>query len=356
MLEATKNNIEIREEKNIKDTKLILKNININTESYETKILMEENIENIYKFQIVYDSESRNVVYDVTDTISFEEYLKNNKLSKDEICELIVSIDEILTSLENYLVSENAIALDLRLIRVVKNENEKLKFKYIVIPDYCLDFSYELSKLLIRVLRFIDVSDKEALNIAYGLFVRSSKENYTMNDLLSLVERVRDKKDDKPYDYDAESLHEYDEMLADELSSEMSCELTDEIITSEVSNEIIEDNKELLFDKELVVDDETSAYLGDELYEDFNKDDKKILKFHKKIGKKKKKAFNAHININFICYIITPIVLVLIPILYYLINGKEALLKNASLIIFYELIGMIVLLAGRLINSKVKMI
>lgn len=340
-------NIVIKEEKNIKDTKLILKNVNVDTDTYEAKILMEENIENIYKFQIVYDSECRSVVYDVTDTISFEEYLKNNRLCKDDICELIISIDEILTSLENYLVSENSVALDLRLIRVVKNDDE-LKFKYVAIPNYCADFSYELSKLLIRVLRYIDVADKEALNIAYGLFVRSSKENYTMNDLLSLVEGAKKRSSKELYDYDMEALHEYDEMLA--------CEMSDELLKEEVSDEIIEDNKEALFDKELLIDDDTNDYLNDELYKEFDKDDKRILKFNKRAERKKKRALNAHINLNFLCYIIMPIVLAIIPVLYYLINGKVALLNNLFIIVFYELIGMIVLVAGRIINAKVKRI
>ncbi len=348
MIDMIKNeNIVIKEEKNIKDTKLILKNVNVDTDTYEAKILMEENIENIYKFQIVYDSECRSVVYDVTDTISFEEYLKNNRLCKDDICELIISIDEILTSLENYLVSENSVALDLRLIRVVKNDDE-LKFKYVAIPNYCADFSYELSKLLIRVLRYIDVADKEALNIAYGLFVRSSKENYTMNDLLSLVEGAKKRSSKELYDYDMEALHEYDEMLA--------CEMSDELLKEEVSDEIIEDNKEALFDKELLIDDDTNDYLNDELYKEFDKDDKRILKFNKRAERKKKRALNAHINLNFLCYIIMPIVLAIIPVLYYLINGKVALLNNLFIIVFYELIGMIVLVAGRIINAKVKRI
>lgn len=348
MIDMMKNeNIVIKEEKNIKDTKLILKNVNVDTDTYEAKILMEENIENIYKFQIVYDSECRSVVYDVTDTISFEEYLKSNRLCKDDICELIISIDEILTSLENYLVSENSVALDLRLIRVVKNDDE-LKFKYVAIPNYCADFSYELSKLLIRVLRYIDIADKEALNIAYGLFVRSSKENYTMNDLLSLVEGVKKRSSKELYDYDMEALHEYDEMLA--------CEMTEELLKEEVSDEIIEDNKEELFNKELLIDDDTNDYLNDELYKEFDKDDKKILKFNKRAERKKKRALNAHINLNFLCYIIMPIVLAIIPVLYYLINGKVALLNNLFIIVFYELIGMIVLVAGRIINAKVKRI
>ena len=57
-LEA-KNNIEIVEEKNIKNTFLYVKNAKISVDSYETKILTEDNIENIIKFQIMYEGENR---------------------------------------------------------------------------------------------------------------------------------------------------------------------------------------------------------------------------------------------------------------------------------------------------------
>jgi len=57
-LEA-KNNIEIVEEKNIKNTFLYVKNAKISVDSYETKILTEDNIENIIKFQIMYEGEKK---------------------------------------------------------------------------------------------------------------------------------------------------------------------------------------------------------------------------------------------------------------------------------------------------------
>lgn len=49
------------------------------------------------------------------------------------------------------------------------------------------DFHFELSKFLIRLLRHIDVDDKDALTLGYRLFVRSSKDNYKLEDLLTII-------------------------------------------------------------------------------------------------------------------------------------------------------------------------
>lgn len=50
------------------------------------------------------------------------------------------------------------------------------------------DFHFELSKFLIRLLRHIDVDDKDALTLAYSLFVRSSKDGYRLKDLIEILE------------------------------------------------------------------------------------------------------------------------------------------------------------------------
>ena len=347
MNEIMKNKMVINEVKNIRNTLVILRNINIDSECYESKILMEENIDNIFKYQINYEGENRILSFDVSKTISLDEYLSNNKLKKDDVCRLIYSIDGILLSLENYLVSENSLALDLKLIRVVCNKDKIIDFKFIAIPNFNNDFSYELSRLLIRVLRFIDVTDKEALNIAYGLFVRSSKENYTINDLLELVESTN--KNVPLYKYDENLISEYDEELADKLATDDENVDYFENIENDATEIKNDDTNVSANDDSLLIDDDTKEILSDTLYEDFDKEDKKILKFAKKSRNKKfRKVLNAYIKLDFICYVITPIILIIMPILYYLLNGNELFMRNFLAIIAYEGITFLLILIGRI--------
>ena len=214
-------NIDIIEEKGIKNTSLYIGNIKCNPESYEYKILSEENIDNILKFQLTYDGENRVLKYDVSNTLSLEEYVKTNKLSKRDICNILTSIDEILLSIENYLISENALFLDLKAIRLMRYRNNKIKYKFVAMPNANLDFSYELSKFLIRILKYVDVEDRDALSLAYGLFVRSSKDNYTMNDLMELIDKAKGNEDIESYDVNVDDLMNYDEEIAKEISEEI---------------------------------------------------------------------------------------------------------------------------------------
>ena len=319
MIETMRNNLIISEEKNIKNTLIYLRNVQLNLESYEAKILAEENIENIIKYQVVYEGENRVLKYDVSSTIGFDEYLKQKKLNKDDICRIIYSIDDILFSVENYLLAESSIALDLKLIRVAKKSNGKSVFRFIAIPNYNSDFSYELSKFLIRILRHVDVEDKDALSLAYGLFVRSSKDNYTINDLMELIDKVCDKRKINDEEFNIEELIKYDEEMASEISDEIVAENSELIMNDEmvgnVDNVITSDNED-----NVIIDTTTKEILGESLLNDFDREDEKIEKSKEgPILFKKKKLLKGKVSAGLIAVALVPVLILSLPIIYYFV-------------------------------------
>lgn len=300
-MEMVRSNLIINEEKSIKNTSLYIKNVKINNESYEAKILSEENIENVIKYQMIYDGENRVLKYDVSNTIGFDEYLKQRKLNKKDICSIISTIDDMLMGIENYLLSENSVTLDLKLIRVIKKDNNKNCYKFILIPNYNADFSYELSKFLIRILRYVDIEDKEALSLAYGLFVRSSKDNYTMNDLMELIGTTSSGREAEE-DIDFEGLVHYDEEIASEIGEDVSQDLTDEDFL---------DNEKDLSEEGLTIDDDTKEILSENILTNFDKVDKKTAKAGK--------TLKGHINLGIIGYVLAPLLIIILPIIFYFV-------------------------------------
>lgn len=348
MMEKLKNNIEIYEEKSIKNTYLCVKNININAESYESKILSEDNIESIIKYQVAYDGEQRILKYDVSNTASLEEYIKHRKLKKKDLCEILTSIDDMLSSLENFLVSENSIPLDLKFIRI-ERVKERNKYKFIGIPNYHSSFSFELSKLLIKILRYVDVDDKEAISLGYGLFVRSSKDNYTISDLMELVDIVKDN-NDTLNNLTTEDILRYDEEMAKEISEEIIEEnkFNFEDLNEQKETEIFEDEN----DEEIAIDRKTKQALGESILNDFNKDDKKVLKFQKQ-SFKKKKALSGHISLRLLMYLIVPIIILVIPFISYIVFGGETFIKNIPIIIGIVLMLLVIILSIQVLKYKV---
>ena len=366
--------LDISEEKSIKTTKVYLRNVEINQESYETKILSEENIDNVIKLQVSYDGENRVLVYDVGNSVSLEEYIKGKHLRKQDICDIVTSVDDILLSIENYLISENSISLDPRLIRVVSISN-RMKLKFIVIPNYTGDFSFELSKLLIRVLRFIDVEDKEALNLAYGLFVKSSKENYLIGDLMELIDRAQMKVEKETSIAEYDDFKMYDEMAKDYENGLSQYDEEARYLSEEdlIDNSIINDKNapkdyiynDIVIDNRvhgknisgLIMDDDTKEFLEDEIYEDFDKEDKKIIRFNKDSKKsRKKRKLNAHINMGYVWSFFAPIMLIVVPVVYFIMNGREQFTKNIAFIIVYELLVIILLVVNKIKNYRTKIV
>ena len=321
MIETMKNNLIINEEKSIKNTLLYIRNLQVNTESYESKILAEENIENIIKYQIVYEGENRVLKYDVSNTVGFDEYLKTKRLKKEDICKIVSSIDDILLSVENYLLAEGSIVLDLKLIRVAKNARGNISFKFIAIPNFNSDFSYELSKFLIRILRHIDVEDKEALTLAYGLFVRSSKDNYTMNDLMELVDKVYDKRMSIDDEFNIDEMIKYDEEMASEISEEIILENKERTLGEEINETVIGQNLITSNDEDkLIIDASTKEIIGDALLNDFDKEDEKIEKSNKKpFSLKKNKALKGNISLSLVVFALVPVLVLALPIIYFFV-------------------------------------
>lgn len=185
MIDIKKESILLYTEKSIKNNFLIVKNVKINAQSYEFKILQEEKNGYLLQPKLDYEEENEILKYDISNKISLDDYIKSNKLKSNDLRIIIKAINNMLNVIENYLISENSILLDTKSIYIDKI-NGKCYFSFVPIPDYKSDFSYELSKLLIRLMRYVDVNDKEALSLAYGLFIKSSKDNFTINDLLEL--------------------------------------------------------------------------------------------------------------------------------------------------------------------------
>lgn len=368
MLEKMNKGIDIVEEKGIRNTSLYLRNLNINREGYEIKILLEENIENILKFQVIFEDGKEILFADVSGTISLEEYLKSNKISKNVLCKILMSVDSTLSNIENYLISENSLLLDARAIRIIKNK-QNIKLKFMVIPNYNSDFSYELSKFILKLLRFIDVDDKEALTLAYGLFVRSSKENYTLSDLMELIDIVKEK--DTSYSLDENELYEHDVELAEEISDELinenvfektfyeeysepkeKVELKKPRIEfknkkDEVENEKFDDiitNTMGIEDDEKVLsmDSETKKIINDNIFESLDEDNKVINFIKPKFNFKFKKAFSGHINLSLLKITIMPLAIIAVPFILYLIYGLNGFIKIMPTVCIYEIAFMMI--------------
>ena len=184
-------NYKLSFEKNINDSFMFIEDIKINKNCYEAVLLKNENIDRLLKFYITDNNGTQKLRYDISNLISLESYIKKNILDKKEISFIINEIYNMLKLTENYLISENSIILNPKTIMVALSTDKKLgtrkKLYFTAIPEYNGDFYMQLVKLLIFILKNTNKTDKKAILFSYTLFCESSKENFTINNLMNIV-------------------------------------------------------------------------------------------------------------------------------------------------------------------------
>ena len=99
-------------EKNINDSYMYISGVKINTDSYESILLKNENIDRILKYYLVENDEICKIRFDITGLMSLDSYVKKNALKEIDISFIINEISKMLTTAENFLISENSIILN----------------------------------------------------------------------------------------------------------------------------------------------------------------------------------------------------------------------------------------------------
>ena len=314
--------LDVEINKSIKGNFIYIKDVYVNNESYEYKILMEQDIDNVNKMQIEYDGNKVNLLYDINNKITLENYLLQKKLNVASLLIIIKNINNLLNNISNYLLSENSIVLDFRTI-VIDREGKNTKLKFCLVPNLNNDFSFELSKFLMKVLRYVDIKDKNALPLAYKLFIKSSKDNYTIDDLLEVI---------KQYEADSDNLYDiYDEnLIFDEnmLLSEDDENKEDfvDLNTFYQNDEVKKEKKNLNIDKDIddFMESNSSMVIDDETKKLLNSFDEE------------KEVVHAHIKINPLKKIFTPFVSLIVPMALYLALSANEFKRVIPMILIME--------------------
>lgn len=161
-----------------------IKNMDISLNSYETKLLKETHVPGTLKLHIDSDISGNTLSYDISGLESMEKYLESHSLCYSEISMLMESLNTLLESLEEYMISENSVALTPSSIFF---DHEKEEWKFTVVPGYKNEFNSDLSDFLSYLLKHINYKDDRAVIMGYSLFQESNKEFFQMTDLLRIV-------------------------------------------------------------------------------------------------------------------------------------------------------------------------
>lgn len=159
-------------------------------ESYEAKMLLKSKIPGTLRCSLDRNEEER-LLYDISGQRSFEEYLETQAVQGDDIEHFLHGVDKLLETLEDFLLPESMICLEPYTVFIDTDTGD---FSFVCIPKQTEPFAEALTRFLAYLLKKIDYTDDASVILAYTLFQESSKQGYSIQDLLRVVRRYQDRK------------------------------------------------------------------------------------------------------------------------------------------------------------------
>lgn len=155
---------------------------------YESRMMLENDIEGLLRFHAKYMDERQVYYYDITSMQPLTRMMEGRWMRKEEVCRLFLRLDGVLNRMGEYLLDGDLLLLD---PDYIYTDPQWSQLQFCLVPGMDGNFQESLSRLLQYILKKTDHRDKEGVVLSYGLYQESLKENYGMDNLLSLIYKAQ---------------------------------------------------------------------------------------------------------------------------------------------------------------------
>lgn len=172
-------------EHSLKHSYMTISPVSLSPESHELNMLFHSQIPSALPVHLDESSDEPAMRYDVSGMECLRARYENRLMGYQEIADFLHSLDAMLTTLEEYFLSENSLLLS---PDTVFFDEEKKRFFYTLLPGQEIDFTENLKRVLKYILEQIDYSQDRTVILAYSLFQESSKDFFTMQSLIHITD------------------------------------------------------------------------------------------------------------------------------------------------------------------------
>lgn len=162
---------------------LIIKEMDDN--DYKLKMVINNSIAGLAHMQIKTINNKSQLSYELTDKISLREQFSRHLMMASDIKNFISELNQMEGTIKPYLLDINNILLDVDNIYYSK---QTCKYEFIYVPNQEEDMLLGLRKVFSDMLDFINHNDRMTVKVAYGLQKKTSSQDFTIKELLELVE------------------------------------------------------------------------------------------------------------------------------------------------------------------------
>lgn len=157
--------------------------------SYEAKMLSDNCIPGLLAMKLKYRDGGGICCYDITSRQPLSRILEVRALTRAELEQLLIQLNELSDQLTRHLLGDGGILLEPELIYL---EPEGFYLQFCLLPGREADFWQGLSHLFQYLLKHVNHRDRESVVLAYGMYQESLKDNYGMEDLMALLRKGKE--------------------------------------------------------------------------------------------------------------------------------------------------------------------
>jgi hypothetical protein len=178
-------NLTLTTERTLKHSYMTISPVSLSQESHELNMLLHSQIPSALPVHLDESTGEPAMRYDVSGLECLRARYQNRLMGYPEIADFLHSLDAMLTTLEEYFLSENSLLLS---PDTVFFDEEKKCFYYTLLPGQEINFTEDLKRMLKFILEQIDYSQDRTVILAYSLFQESSKDFFTIQSLIHITD------------------------------------------------------------------------------------------------------------------------------------------------------------------------
>ena len=163
--------------------------------SFEENMLLNQ-IPGVLPFHIVSEDEITVFSYEITQKLSFHEYIKQTILNYEIICTMLEQVIINVKHARNYLLNPNHFIIDTAYIYVGDEGSSYWLCYYIGYEHSIRD---QLIHLCEDWMKEIDYSDQKTVKVVYELYQMLREESCTYDQILELIKKKVDPKEEIPF-------------------------------------------------------------------------------------------------------------------------------------------------------------
>ncbi|MBP3327019.1 MAG: FHA domain-containing protein [Coprococcus sp.] len=167
---------------------MVLDDTSLSPDSYEVNMISNNNIEGLLPFEFRSLNETRMIYYRINGYVQLTELIQGEVLAMEYLADLFLHIIKLIHDMSMYMLQPDNLIINIK--NVYFNSSDK-RFGFVFCPNYETDIRRQLKSLTEECMKLVNHKDRQAVDMAYGIYDIVSKPNYDIQEIQNYIGSFR---------------------------------------------------------------------------------------------------------------------------------------------------------------------